>query len=184
MKKVFLPTLLLVILAGAGCARKDQAPTPESIERLLDLTHAHSSYDSLISQLDMLETRLVDQSAMIKRLTPAQKADLAKQAHAIFSSMKAEFAWDQVKGSYIKIYSAAFTQEEVDDIVAFYESPAGEAMLNKLPDLLQTSWQGVQPRIGEAFQKAQRQIWDAATQMAPRPPPLAPRPAAPAPVHG
>jgi hypothetical protein len=45
------------------------------------------------------------------------------------------------------------TQEEVDGIVAFYKTPPGQAMVQKLPALMQASGQRMQQQLAPVMEK-------------------------------
>ncbi len=64
---------------------------------------------------------------------------------------------DALKPLFLKVYMDTYTEEELDGILAFYKSPAGQAFVAKTPQLMQRSMQlmqeqmaNVQPRLEEA----------------------------------
>jgi hypothetical protein len=66
------------------------------------------------------------------------------------------FSWENVKPIYLKLYEEKFTDSELDGIIAFYKSPAGQAFVDKAPKLmadastaLQQKLREVQPQIRE-----------------------------------
>jgi len=54
-----------------------------------------------------------------------------------------------MKPVYIKLYDETLTEEEVNGAVAFYKTPAGQALLNKMPLLMQKSMVVMQEMLGE-----------------------------------
>jgi len=52
-----------------------------------------------------------------------------------------EMKWENVKPDYINLYSETFSAEELKELIAFYQSPAGKAYLAKQPELMQKSMQ-------------------------------------------
>jgi hypothetical protein len=54
---------------------------------------------------------------------------------------------------FVEVYQSAMTQEEVDGIVAFYRTPAGKAMVEKMPALMSASGQRMQQQLGPALEK-------------------------------
>jgi len=70
-------------------------------------------------------------------------AEERQHAEDVQSKMMALIAdrlsWQNAKASYVKIYAETFSESEIDGILAFYKSPAGEAMLDKMPLLMQKS---------------------------------------------
>jgi hypothetical protein len=64
-----------------------------------------------------------------------------------------EFSWDKLKPTYIAIYQETFDQEEIDGLVAFYKSPVGTSMVNKMPVVMQKSMVGMQARLQPMFKR-------------------------------
>jgi uncharacterized protein len=44
----------------------------------------------------------------------------------------------------VRLYQATYTQDEVDGLIAFYKTPAGQALINKAPLLLQNTMNEMQ----------------------------------------
>ena len=59
---------------------------------------------------------------------------------------------------YLQVYRETFTQEEITSIIAFYSSPAGKAMVEKVPVAMQKAGTLMQARIGPMTQKLQAMI--------------------------
>jgi hypothetical protein len=67
-------------------------------------------------------------------------ADLVESIHAEAKSYFLEnFKWDEMRPQMAKLYAAAFTQAELAELVAFYQTPTGQKTLAKLPALTQQS---------------------------------------------
>jgi hypothetical protein len=69
---------------------------------------------------------------------------------------------------YIREYSQAFSQAEIDGMLVFYKSDAGKAVTAKMPQLLQivmqdvmTLLQGTLPKMRAISEKYIRQLKDA-----------------------
>ena len=56
---------------------------------------------------------------------------------------------------FVQIYQESYTQEEVDGLVAFYQSPIGVAYIEKMPIVMQKSMTLVQTRMGPMMEKMQ-----------------------------
>jgi len=73
-----------------------------------------------------------------------------------WDSAKKEFSAEGIVELIIPIYSRHFTHEEILDIIAFYETPTGRKMTEKLPLITQESMMAGQQwgmEIGERIQK-------------------------------
>jgi hypothetical protein len=151
---------------AAPAVAKAEPPTPESIERLLDLTQAHNSYDAMIGQVRQIDARILAQAAARNHLTPAQRATLTTQAEKLFAESQSNYAWDKIKPTYIRVYSASFSQEDVNTIIAFYESPVGRTFISKLTSSVQKSGGLLRTQLFQILQKTNIQVEAMAAQLA------------------
>jgi hypothetical protein len=77
----------------------------------------------------------------------------------------AQLGWKAIEPSIVDLYAKNFTEQELDAIVAFYKTPAGLALIAKIPwidsqvqQLAQSRLTILQPQIGQAlddFRKSQ-----------------------------
>ena len=47
--------------------------------------------------------------------------------------VREEFSWQKTLPDYIRIYREIFTEEEIQSLIAFYESPTGQMFVRKTP---------------------------------------------------
>ena len=69
--------------------------------------------------------------------------------------MHEELAWNKLEPVYVRIYRESLTQDEVDGIIAFYKTPAGQAMVKKLPALMQKVMAELPAMMNPMMQKIQ-----------------------------
>ena len=50
--------------------------------------------------------------------------------------LQGELAWKKIEPMYIRLYKESFTEEEIAGMMAFYKTPAGQAVLHKIPVLM------------------------------------------------
>jgi len=75
---------------------------------------------------------------MSKSLGDASSGEAAtKMMDKMMDFLKEEMSWEKMKEDYIDIYADAFTVEEMKAIIAFYKTPAGQALLKKQPKIAQ-----------------------------------------------
>lgn len=148
-KAVFLAAMFFVASAHAGPA------STESIEELLVTTRAESLMNSFYGSMDSIMRQGMNETLKGKSLDARQKA-LVESMSAKFSAViRQELSWASLKPMYVQIYRESFTQEEVDGLIAFYKSPAGAAMINKMPLVMQKSMTMVQQRMVPLMEKIQ-----------------------------
>ena len=68
--------------------------------------------------------------------------------------------WQKLKPEYIKLYADVFTEEEIEGIAAFYRTPAGHAMIEKMPALLSQSMALGQRRMAALMPEIQKTVED------------------------
>ena len=47
--------------------------------------------------------------------------------------IREEASWEKMQAELTGIYRELFTQEEINSLIDFYQSPAGQAMVKKMP---------------------------------------------------
>ena len=103
--------------------------------------------------IDQVKTILASQLASM----PAEARQAADEMQQKMVNLLADrLNWDKTKPAYIKVYSETFTESEIDGIVGFYKSPPGQAMLVKMPVLLQKSMAIGQQLMGDVMPEIQR----------------------------
>lgn len=66
-----------------------------------------------------------------------------------------EFTWDKLKDDYIKLYADVYTEQELKDIITFYKTPSGQALVKKQPEIMQRSMEVSQKVMGQVMPKIQ-----------------------------
>jgi hypothetical protein len=90
-----------------------------------------------------------------KEPSAAQKTKITEFQNKLSQMMKDELSYAKMKDVYLQVYRETFTQEEISSIIAFYSSPAGKAMVEKVPVAMQKAGALMQGRIGPITQKLQ-----------------------------
>jgi hypothetical protein len=87
---------------------------------------------------------------------PEQAAKAREIQGKIMDLVKARISWDKMRPQYIKLYSETFSDEEISGMLAFYESPPGRAMLQKMPELVTKVMQVAQAQMTDLVPEIQR----------------------------
>jgi len=80
------------------------------------------------------------------------------QQEYIDNSMKVvdqQFGWPVLEPAFTKLYMDTYSESDVDGILAFYKSPAGQSMLAKAPALSSGVMEIVHGRMGDFQPKMQ-----------------------------
>ena len=147
--------LLAALAAGPACA---EPPSTASIETLLTMTRAESMLGTVYSGMEQAIRQGMQAAAGDQPLTPEQQRILDTAPTKFSALVRSEFTWDKLKPQYIQVYQETFTQEEVDGLIAFYASPAGQAFIAKMPTAMQKSMALVQLQMKTLMPKMQAVI--------------------------
>ncbi len=67
----------------------------------------------------------------------------------------------------VKLYTANFTESELKDLVAFYQSPLGKKVMTKMPELAQQSAQLTQSKLESAVPVVNKLLADMTAELEP-----------------
>jgi hypothetical protein len=114
---------------------------------------SHKMFDSMMGQYDTVMKNSMQQALEGEPITPEQQKQLGDMQAEITLAFKQEMNWEKLEPLFVKIYRDSFSQEEVDGMLAFYKSPAGQAVIHKMPLVLQNTMTEMQKLMGPALQK-------------------------------
>jgi uncharacterized protein len=160
MKRLVSATLLCLAFAGAAHATP---ATEASIEEMLKASNAKGLMESVRSQMDGYMKQVMHQATEGKAVTPERQAILDRLGTEMGQIAGSALDWDKMKPMYVRIYSESFTKEEIDGIVKFYKSPAGKAMIDKMPLVMKSlmgEMQGFMKPMMEQMKAAQQRAMD------------------------
>jgi hypothetical protein len=146
-------TAFAVILLCSVIAARAVPPSDESILKMMSALQLQNTLDQLIAQLDSGMKSGLQQWTQGKELTPLQTAQIGQLEAKMSATIKEELAFAKVKDVYLQSLRESFTQDEVNSINAFYSSPAGKAMIEKLPVATRKAQDLLQARMGPMIMK-------------------------------
>jgi hypothetical protein len=133
-----LGTALLCILVSAGAAAANNAPASDaSIREMLALTNAQQMIASVKGQMSALMNTSVQNALKGQTLTPERQAVVDRMTAKMSAVASEMLNWDTLQPIYMRTYRDSFTQDEIDGVIKFYKSPAGQAYVKKLPLVMQ-----------------------------------------------
>jgi hypothetical protein len=123
--------ILLLTLAGCGGSGGTASVSgtkDAKVEELLTLM-----------KIEQMQKQAMDNvvqmiSNQLKSQPDAAKAE--EKEKRILALIADKTGWQNMKGTYIKVYSDTYNDSEIDGILLFYRSPAGKAMVDKQPALM------------------------------------------------
>lgn len=156
MKKLLLSFLLCVASIAANAA----APTDESLHRFFEITQTPKLLDGTMAQLKTLAQQTLLKTFNFPQLSTEEKLR-AKPFFDLYMEkmdkvVRSQLDWERLKNKYAAIYRDLFTQEEIDALIAFYSSPAGQAYVTKMPVANQKISAAITQEIGPIKQQAEK----------------------------
>jgi uncharacterized protein len=149
----------ILVLLAITCLRAqaaDTVPSDASIRELLEVTNVPKTVDKMIPQFNAMMKNAISEALKGVSISPeAQKMIDQSEANAT-AAMKEELAWSKLEPLYLRIYQKSFTQEEVVGMTAVYKTPAGQAMINKMPLVIQNTMAELQTMMGPLMQRIQQ----------------------------
>jgi hypothetical protein len=136
----------------------DSPPSDASIQELLAVTDARHLIDGLKVQVDAMVSSAMQQARQGKPVTPDVQAVLDRMHEKMLVVADETLNWDTMQGICIRTYRASFTQDELDSIIAFYKTAAGQALVKKMPLVLRnvmTEMQGATALMREKIRQIQ-----------------------------
>ena len=134
----------LPLTSFAGDAEKQQ-----KAEQLLALTKADKLLDSVYAQMEGMMSNMTKNMD----IDPGDQ-DLVKAYYSdTMSIMKDNMSWAKLKPLYMQIYSNNFSEQELDDYIAFYKTSSGQALVQKMPVVMQQSMTYVQSQMRDIMPK-------------------------------
>ena len=148
---------VVALLLSAGAAFADEASKKAKIDEIFQITKV----DRMVTQItDQMQSM---QLAQIAKMDKAAQPKAEEAQKKIMQIIAERMSWDRLKPRFSKLYEETFTEEELDGTLAFYKSPAGRALLEKMPALMQRSMAvaqemmaDVQPEIESALHSNQK----------------------------
>jgi hypothetical protein len=151
MKLTGVFALALLVSGPFVCA---QQPAKEAkIERLLNAMNADAMIDQMLEQIKAITASQVPPGATAEQIAKAREIQ-----NKVLDLVKARISWEKMRPQYVKLYSDTFSDEEISGMLAFYESPAGRAMLQKMPSLVTKVMEVAQGQMKDIMPEIQRII--------------------------
>ncbi len=132
----------LVALTMAGALHAAPA-SADSVRTLMDLTHARGMVEGMMKNLEATirqgAASSIAQQSGGQPMTAAQQASLDRLIVRMTDLLTKNLRWEDLEPDYVRLYVDTFDQDEIDGMIAFYRTPTGQALIAKMPIVLQKS---------------------------------------------
>jgi len=146
--------LILLLLGSTGAWA---APASEaSIKELLAVTQAPKLLEGVRGQFDSLMEHSIQNALNGRTPTEAQEQAITKMKNRMVALLQSELTWEKLEPMYLRLYAESFSEDEIAGMLAFYRSPSGQAVIQKMPVLLQNTMGEMQKMIAGVMPQMQK----------------------------
>jgi uncharacterized protein len=153
--------LCAVILFGtsASFAMADAASHAADAERFLKLAHADKLTVPVYGQVQQMFAQRFAQAP------GGKQAVLESYQAKANAALDKAVGWDKLKPDMVKLYTSNFSEQELKDLIAFYQSPLGQKVLQKMPTLTAQSAQITQGKLETAVPEVNKLLADMSKEL-------------------
>ena len=152
------------VLAFSAMAEQSKR---ESVEALLTLTNADAIVDSIYAQMDQMFAGMSTQLG----IKPSEQSAFDRYMKKVVVAMREDMSWEKMKDPMIDIYLKHYTEQEIQDMLAFYQTATGQSMITKMPAVMSDSMAISQamvkdflPKITAMAQEFRKELEEARTK--------------------
>ncbi len=147
-------------------ARADDATKRTKVEEMLTLTKTDTISQNMLASVPVrVKTLAARQPAVAAATTPEQKKLADDYLNQMATIAQSGAKWTELKPKLIDLYVATFTEADLDGILTFFKTPAGQDYVAKSPelsgktvDILQGAISALQPQFEAATKAFQTQM--------------------------
>lgn len=143
--------LLLSLFIFSSSLYAAQTPKQQKIDELINVMNMDSMVDSMYAQVEGMMKGMSDQMGV----KPSEQAIFDKYYGDMTDVLKTEMSWAKMQPTMVNVYDKHFNEEEISDMLAFYKTKTGQAILAKMPVVMQESMQMSQNLVQGAMPKIQ-----------------------------
>ncbi|WP_407464927.1 DUF2059 domain-containing protein [Xanthomonas campestris] len=150
--------LVLLVLALAAPAAWAQAPSDADVNRLLAASRAQTMLDTMLPQIEAMQQQQFAQLTAQRQLDADQQAQLQRIQDRTRQTVRKALSWSELRPMYVDLYKRSFSREDVIAMAEFYESSAGQSLLDKTPALTQNLMGAIQQKMLPLFTDLQKDL--------------------------
>jgi hypothetical protein len=153
-----LPRLFVIVALAVAAPAFAAEPSDADIDRLLKASRAESLLAGVVPQMEAVQQQEFDKHFAGKEMTEEQKTEVARIQAKTQEIVRRALSWEEMRPVYLDVYKKTYTRDDVRAITKFYESAAGQRMLDKNPALMQNIMSAVQQKMVPMLEELQGEI--------------------------
>lgn len=144
--------ILLIMLACVAFSGQAQESTKhQKLNELIALMNMDSMMDSMYQQMGSIFKNMSKDIDIDEDDRPW----LEEYHRKMVAIMREEMSWAKFQPIIVDIYANNFTEQEIDDMIAFYKTPTGQSLLAKMPVVMQQTMMSSQEVMKSALPRIQ-----------------------------
>jgi uncharacterized protein len=143
---------LVATLALQPAFAQSPQPSEKSVLQLLQVMHTHQIFLDAGAQMDATMSKSM-KAAMQMQVNPEQEKIVDEYQAKVVAIIKESLSWSTLEPTLVQAYQNTFTQDEVNAMLKFYDSPLGQSVGAKLPTVNQQMTQLTQQRVQDVIPK-------------------------------
>ena len=140
-------TVLALLLATSSLPVLAAPPSDDRLEHLLEVMRVQRDTERMLPQIEAAQEQMVTRALAGDSSVEKQKAVRAALAESR-ASLRRMLAWERLQPLYMDIYRKTYDGEDVEAMIAFYQSPAGQRVLDRQPQLMENLMAAVGQLVG------------------------------------
>nr|WP_314482991.1 DUF2059 domain-containing protein [uncultured Pseudomonas sp.] len=153
----------VALACASGQVLAASASHNAAAEKFLTLAHADKLGTPVYMQVQQMFAQRFAQTKAPASKQPVLESYQAKANAALDNAI----GWNKLKPKMVDLYTQTFTEQELKDLVKFYESPLGRKVLNEMPKVTQQSAQLTQQTLEPAVPVVNKLLEDMTKQLDP-----------------
>jgi hypothetical protein len=131
------------------------AASKEDVKKLFDVMASREQMQQMLQQV-FSQMRSLSHEQIKQRHPDISQEEIARMDRLSADFIK-KFPVDDMLNDMMPIYQKHFTKSEIDALIAFYSSPAGQKFLHEMPAVTAEAMQVEYPRIQAQIEAAIKQ---------------------------
>ncbi len=153
----------VALVCASGQVFAATASHEAAADTFLKLAHADKLGTPVYMQVQQMFAQRFEQT----KAPAAKKSVLDSYQAKANAALDNAIGWNKLKPDMIKLYTSTFTEQELKDLVAFYQSPLGKKVLEKMPQVTQQSAQLTQQKLESAVPVVNKLLSDMTNELDP-----------------
>lgn len=146
MRRIKTLCAAVLLACAAGQVSADASSHAANAGRFLQIANADKVAVPVYAQVQqMFAARFAEAEA-----APNKQALLESYQAKANALLDKAVGWDQLKPDMVKLYTRNFSEQELEELIAFYQSPVGKKVMKTMPALTEQSAQLTQEKLETA----------------------------------